>query len=159
MKNNILLNLVFISYFLSACTSATVVNPSDSSPKNSVVPTPSSDTIATVTGVLMVNQQDPMPASRVILVLAEVMESKGTPVVAGFDRMVAPNTLTDHTGQFIFTDVKPGRYALVLDKITEAMLLNDPTSGGDLLFSVEGGKVTDIGRLIYRDLPIFTPTP
>jgi hypothetical protein len=111
-----------------------------------------------VAGTMLLNSVSPEPAYPVLLVLAEVIEVDGKPMVAGFDRATAPSTLTESDGAFIFTDVKPGKYALVVDKIIDAFLLNNPKDGGDLLFEVKPGEITDAGTLIFDSLPI-TPVP
>jgi len=122
-------------------------------PPREVVPTPSGSDKATVTGILKLNKGSPQPAANVILVLAEVHEAEGVPMVAGFDRTTSPSTITDAAGRFIFSDVLPGKYALVFDKVTDAVLLNHPDTGGDLIFDAQPSQVYDAGELIYAELP------
>ena len=121
------------------------------------IPTPAMG-VGVVTGTMLLNSASPEPAYPVLLVLAEVIEIDGKPMVAGFDRSTAPSTLTDRNGIFIFADVKPGKYALVVDRIMDAFLLNNPSDGGDLLFDVKSGEITDAGTLTFDSLPI-TPEP
>ena len=107
---------------------------------------------STITGVLIARADN--PAKRVLLSLAGVIEAAdGTPQVAEFDRASAPKTITDDAGRFVFVDVEPGQYALVVDRITEAFLLNDPITGGNFLFESLPGDILDLGELIHPELP------
>jgi hypothetical protein len=125
-----------------------------------VIPTPSTPDKATITGVLLVDPGSPLPATGVILALANIVpEAKGTPWVAGFERLSSPHTQTDGAGRFVFVDIEPGKYALVLDRLNEAYLLGNPKDGADLIFEPQAGQVLDLGDLIYNSLPGLSPTP
>lgn len=147
---------------LVACSSQPIVQATVSAPDATATPTRSIPTpsagAGVVTGTMLLNSVSPEPAYPVLLVLAEVIEVDGKPMVAGFDRATAPSTLTESDGTFIFPDVKPGKYALVVDRIMDAFLLNNPEDGGDLLFEVKPGEITDAGTLTFDSLPI-TPVP
>ena len=153
---------IFPLILLVACSSqpipqATVSGPDATTTPTKSIPTPSAGA-GIVSGKMLLNSASPEPAYPVLLVLAEVIEVDGKPMVAGFDRSTAPSTLTKSDGAFIFTDVKPGKYALVVDRIMDAFLLNNPKDGGDLLFEVKPGEITDAGTLTFDSLPI-TPVP
>lgn len=129
-------------------------------PLLTVIPTPSTPDKATITGVLLLNPGSPLPATGVILALANIVpEAKGTPWVAGFERLSAPQTQTDGAGRFVFVDIAPGKYALVLDRLNEAYLLGNPKDGADLILGPQPGQVLDLGDLIYASLPGVSPTP
>ena len=147
---------------LGACTVSTPTTPSTSqapaaaSPTSTftIVTTPSSPELSTITGQLMLNPASPRPASQVVLALAEILEiNGGTPALASFDRKTSPNTLTDSTGHFVFKDVPAQRYSLVLDRINESFLLLHPEDGGDFIFEAQPGQVLDLGQLVYSSLP------
>ncbi len=122
------------------------------------IPTPSNPNAATVTGYLLEGENAAQPVSGVIVALAEVvLNAAGTPTAAGYDRQAAPKAETDQDGRFVFRDVKPGHYAFILDRITEAYMLNDPKSGGDMLFNLEPGQILNVGRLVYPKLPGAAP--
>ncbi len=125
-----------------------------------IVPTPSSGEVSVITGMLMVNPELPQPLPGVLLGLATIAHATtGTPFYAQYERTTAPRNQTDSRGRFVFADVPPGRYLLVIDKIREAILLKDPKDvGQDLTFDVEPGQVLDLGELVYINLPI-TPAP
>lgn len=117
-----------------------------------IVQTPASDQVGTVTGRLtrLQSKAPPEPLAGAPLYLGTILKNPD-----GQDRMVelsrdtAPKTNTDAEGRFVFTDVKPGRYGLMLDAPFGTLLLNHPQNGGDLVLDVAGGKVLDIGDLEY----------
>jgi hypothetical protein len=96
----------------------------------------------------------PQPLEWALLYLGEVIEGQdGAPVMAALDKQTAPHTQPDSTGRFAFADVPPGRYALIVDLITSSVVLRQPSDGSDMLIEVVGGEITDLGELIYPDLP------
>jgi len=107
-----------------------------------------------ITGVLQRNTSSPASVSNAILYLGNVhLDANGTPILAGLDKQTAPRVQTDQSGRFVFTDVSPGTYVLVLDRVYQAFLLNDPTSGKDLLIKLQAGQILDLGKLVYASLP------
>ena len=119
------------------------------------VPTPSSADTATVTGVLLVEGEEEVhPVPEVLLYLGKTITlSDGRPGMSSLNKSTAPSTQTNLIGQFIFEDVMPGQYTLVLDQVTSAFLLGAP-EGGDLIIEVQAGKVIDLGELQYNALPV-----
>jgi len=111
----------------------------------------------TVTGRLsMLNSGNITPLKDEILYLAEVISNnEGKSSFASFDRINSPRTTTDAEGRFIFKNVKPGNYGLVIDVITASYLLNKPGTSDPILIEVIGGNVIDLGELIFEDLPII----
>jgi hypothetical protein len=121
-----------------------------------IIPTPS-DNKGVITGVLLEGTEEFEPASNAVLYLADIVASTdGRKAAASFDRATSPNTQTDAHGRFVFSDVEPGEYALVLDRIYNSFLLHDPDGEGDLLFTAEAGETVDLGRLEYLSLPEST---
>lgn len=84
----------------------------------------------------------------------------GKSTLARVDALKAPQAITDAEGNFVFSDLVPDRYVLVLQVPPNNLIkLNNPETGLDMIIDVEGGKITDIGPQ-YHDLPWFTvPTP
>lgn len=119
------------------------------------VPEPSSDSVGTVTGVIVIEEDGGTPAQETILYLGRIiMLDTGQPGMSALDKQTAPLTQTNLAGQFIFSDIEPGNYTLILDRITDSFVLNQP-GGGDLIIPVEGGQITDLGELRYPDLPLI----
>ena len=119
-----------------------------------VIPTPASD-YCTITGVLLV-EPGPKPVASTLLALGGVVENNGTPMLASLEA-TSPRALTDINGRFVFTNIPPGKYTLILDKVFESYLLNHPKDQSDLLIIPEAGQVFDLGNLVYSELPISTP--
>jgi hypothetical protein len=84
--------------------------------------------------------------------------SDSRPGFVSVDKMTAPRAQFDQEGKFIFTNVPPGKYSLVLDLIISTIVLKDPESGGDLLIDVVEGETVDMGTLVYPDVNV-SPQP
>jgi hypothetical protein len=124
------------------------------------VPTPGQPDRSTITGFLMTNTESPTPVGEVSLYLATVhTDETGKPLAASFDRKTALHTQTDAAGRFVFVDVPSQQYALILDRISEAFLLNSPDDNSDMLLNPEAGEILDVGRLVYDSLPEAGPLP
>ena len=105
-----------------------------------------------VSGVLQVGSQ---PAKNALLYLAEtVKDSAGKDSFAAMDRIRSPKTVTDDQGRFVFSNVPPGNYGLILDVITNSYLLMKPGSEEVLLIEVSAEKQVDLGTLLYDSLPL-----
>jgi hypothetical protein len=104
---------------------------------------------------LKTNPAKPAPAPNLILYLADILpETQGTPFLAAFDRVHSVRTTTDAAGRFVFADVVPATYSLILDRISDAYLLTDPKKpGADFIFTAKGGEILDLGELLYAKLP------
>jgi hypothetical protein len=110
----------------------------------------------------MVDQNAPRPVVGALVYLAVILpEVQGTPYLASFDRTTSPRTTTDSQGRFVFADVAPTDYSLVLDRVSEAYLLWDPTQaeGADFIFTSQPGQVLELGELVYSHMPGESPTP
>ena len=176
-RSQVILNtlvLMFVTLSGAACTAevppsrnqSPVVTPSSgvlNSPLSTtvlVIPTPSKPDRVTITGVLLQDVSAPRPVSGVILYLASVLpDSAGQRTLAGVDKTSSPRTITDGSGRFVFADVPAATYSLVLDRITDSYLLNNPTGSGDLLFEPKPGQVLDVGKLVYSSLPAEGSAP
>lgn len=159
------LKLVVIGLLLSACQfsqPAAVVTPSptpavaptqgpaaDPTPSLAplLIPAASADS-GVVHGVLRREVQE-TPINEVDLYLAEIIPGDEEAMrVAGLDTNQAPHAITNANGEFVFTDVQPGEYALALVTPIGSMLIPDPkTPGRDVLFTVEAGQTIDLGTL------------
>jgi len=120
------------------------------------LPTPAAKDRGTVGGVLIrdVSGQPLQPYAEVTLYLASlIVNSAGTPGLAGLDKATAPKAITDSRGAFAFTDVPPGTYALILDTPLSSFILHQPGTGDAMLIEVKGGEIKDLGELHY-DLAI-----
>ncbi len=112
---------------------------------------------ATVTGFLFEGSK---PAAGLIVALAPVLpDAKGTRALASYNQVTASRAVTDASGHFVITNVRPATYALILDRVIESYMLNKPNSGGDMVFTPQAGQVLDLGKLVYDKLPGSQGTP
>lgn len=116
------------------------------------VPTPSSDQVGTVTGKLLNsnNQSAAKPMAKAPIYLGTILKSQtGTEGLVQLVKESAPKAVVDAQGNFVFTNVPPGRYGLMLDTPRGAILLNKPVTGESMVADVKGGQTFDFGELQY----------
>lgn len=114
------------------------------------IPNPDNNTAA-IGGVLIreVSADSFLPVVPQALYLGEVLlNSTGEQALIsqGTD---SPQAQLFQTGVFIFNNVPPGTYALVIDVGFSQFPLTDE-SGTELLIEVEGGKAYDLGQVMVR---------
>jgi len=115
------------------------------------VPQPSSDS-GVITGILLLKGK---PVIDVNVYLADLLKNdQGVESIASFDRTNSLRAFTDNEGRFVFANVKPGKYGLVLDMIVISYLLVYPNGNNTLIIQTEAGKTADLGKLNYSELPI-----
>jgi len=108
-----------------------------------------------VRGVLAVGVGEVKPVAGAILYLAEVLKDEGgNEAAASMDRINSPRTSTNTEGAFLFSNVPPGKYALVLDRVLDSFMLLEPNTGESLIIEVAAGHEVDLGTLEYESLPI-----
>lgn len=111
------------------------------------LPTPSSSEVAVVGGVLV---RDGHPGDTKLQLARVIRSEDGTPLIASLGDKTSPTTVTDEHGRFLFTDVPPDTYGLVLVTPLGSLLFRDDT-GANLLFDVVAGEVLDIG-VVHTDI-------
>jgi hypothetical protein len=149
MQHNSILRyslLIAIVFLLNSCSSA-----------SSITPFPTSHTGGTVTGVLSTDSPE-NPPEGIPVYLGEVLLANGTPAMASLDKQTAPKTLLGSDGRFVFINVPPGTYSLIVDMVIRTVIVLDPATGGDILIEVKEGETVDLGSLTLQDLSI-TPQP
>lgn len=119
-----------------------------------VVPEPSSAEVGVVHGTLFrtVEGAERIPVAGYYIYLAPTITSTdGVEGMVQLNINTAPRAELNGLGQFVFTDVPPGRYGLMLDSGIKggALLLNDPQDGGNFIIEITGGDTQDLGELAY----------
>jgi hypothetical protein len=117
-------------------------------------PTPAPDT-GVVTGTILHNGKQ---IKRATIYLAEVLrDEQQLQSVAAFDPVNSPRAYLDPEGKFVFANIEPGEYNLVLDFVVSNLLLGHPDGSGPIFLMVEAGETVDLGTLDYPDLPEPSP--
>lgn len=110
------------------------------------IPEPAADS-ATVSGIIIdiTTQRAPFESDLYLGIAQET--NKGLPVVT-LDREQAPVTTPLKNGQFVFTDVPPGTYGIVLFNPDISFLLDDPNEPErSMMITIQAGQVVDLGVL------------
>jgi hypothetical protein len=116
-------------------------------PKKIDVPNPNTNN-GVVTGFLLIQGENkPYPGE---LYLGEMVlaDQPGAPPLIGFSEKDSPKAEFDQSGRFVFKDVKPGDYGLILWNPVSYFLLNDPNSDKNIKVVVKIGEITDLG-IVY----------
>lgn len=111
--------------------------------------------LASITGFLVLEEGGKIkPVKNAILYLAPVLKDEnGIERVVSFDRFSSNKAITDENGKFTFFNVEFNKYGIVLDRVLNSYLLNDPNTNSDMLFTIKEAKEYNIGELRYEFLP------
>lgn len=119
------------------------------------IPTPTvtpDTTKGNIKGTLLRNNQGVPEA---ILYLAEIIkDDKGNDRLASFNPFESPSTTTNTEGVFIFPNVAPGKYQLVLYTVVNAYFLYYPGEKKEIIVTVKENQTIDVGKLNYDSLPL-----
>ncbi|HKZ36802.1 MAG TPA: hypothetical protein VJ184_04065 [Chryseolinea sp.] len=127
------------------------VNPTETDnfhPDTVTIPKPGSDT-GVVTGKILLENSE-MPYLNSLLLLGEVSnpDTEGYPPLVGFSLETDPKAIQAKNGLFVFDNIKPGEYGIVLWSPISTFLLSDLQTGDTLFVTVKAGEVSDIG-IVY----------
>lgn len=116
-----------------------------------------SATAGAVTGRIFLNNEKGFRAvSGLLIGLAEVLKGDdGIEKAAGYDPSTAPRGELRTDGAFVIDNVPVGRYGVILDAVTTSILLKEVENpDNSLIITVEANKVTDLGNLVYDNIPL-----
>jgi hypothetical protein len=114
------------------------------------LPSPADSRMAVIGGVLLRLQPDGnlAPISDITLYLAPVVyTSDHREWLVGLDEAADPKTSTNQTGVFVFSNIAPGKYGLVLKTPVGGFLLKK-RDGEDLLIEAVAGQSLNLGEVI-----------
>lgn len=94
------------------------------------------------------------PMANTRLFLAKMITDEGAPLeVARLNEESAPSSLTDAKGQFVFVNVEPAKYALIIKFPMAAILAHDVVMGQDVVADVVADEVVELGEVSLEILP------
>lgn len=106
---------------------------------------------AILTGVLKVEHTDTAMMGVELYLANHIGATPDTPMYS-MDPSSAPRTATDNEGYFVFRDVPPGHYAIVVWSPFNSFLIRDPKTKLSFALDVQPNQVYDIGTF-YEPLP------
>lgn len=118
-----------------------------------IIPT-SQPGLATVRGVLPKAYLETIAPNYATIYLGEWIETSDPkyPIV-GLEKTTSPSALLDsNTGEFLFYDVSPGEYGVLVERpLSVPVLLNDPETGHTLYLKLEPGDIVDLGVVVLSE--------
>jgi hypothetical protein len=102
------------------------------------------------TGVLVGQLLSPGPGGEpyygtVYLARTITTDQEGMPPIVAFSEGVDPSAEQDRTGRFVFKEIEPGTYALVIWTPVASTVISDLETNEYRLFEIKAGEVTDVG--------------
>lgn len=110
------------------------------------VPSPASG-LGVVTGFLLVGGEGGQPyfGNAVYLGHALAPSDPAFPPMISLSESEDPLAVMDQTGRFLFVDVEPGTYGLVLWSPVGSAPMQDPATGAYMIIEVKADQVIDLG--------------
>ncbi len=110
------------------------------------VPSPASG-LGVVTGFLLVGGEGGQPyfGNAVYLGHALAPSDPAFPPMISLSETEDPLAVMDQTGRFLFVDVEPGTYGLMLWSPVGSAPMQDPVTGTYMLIEVKAGETVDLG--------------
>jgi len=116
------------------------------------IPTPSADS-GVVSGKLL-GKTDDQPYIAPGLYLGKLIrsnqEDSDTPPLIGISTGSDPKAIQANDGTFVFTDVPPGEYVLIIWAPMSIVPITDPETQSELIVTIEAGDAVDLGT-VYVD--------
>jgi len=105
--------------------------------------------------IVVVRPTGDVAVSGLVIGLAEViLGDDGLPKASGYEASTAPKATTDDYGRFVFDNLKPGAYTLILDAVVTQYQLDEAETGDTILVEVKADEIVELGELRYPSLPI-----
>ena len=115
-------------------------------PESLVIPEPGKDT-GIVVGQL-VSGSDKQPVLGALYLARTIKPDEGDmPPIVAFSDSTDPLAVQDQSGRFLFTDITPGIYALVIWNPVTSTVIQDEETKEYRLIEVKAGEVTDLGTI------------
>jgi hypothetical protein len=140
------LSLIFSALiFLSSCSpKSSEINPLSTFTPMAVL-TPAAGTA--IIGGNLIDKATNKPPIEGTLFLGEVtLMTNGKPIVP-LDRMNDAYALLGPNGDFVFQNIKPGKYGLIFYTPELNFLIDDPKGNGSLILDINSDEVIDVGKI------------
>lgn len=105
-----------------------------------------------VKGKLLLNGRPVVDVN--IFLAAIIKDTTGEEIIADMDQLSSPRSYTNSQGEFLVSNVDPGRYAVIIDVAVNSSLLFKVESNDPLLVTVSRDTTVDLGDMNYQELPI-----
>lgn len=120
-------------------------SPSVELPASLEIPEPEADS-GIVTGQLLTPGPGGSPyIGSLYLASTIASDQEGFPPIVAFSDQVDPLAVQDQSGRFLFTDIAPGNYSLVIWNPVASTVIEEPGTNDYMVFEVKAGEVTDLG--------------
>lgn len=135
IKYKAIILLFFVAGFLSSCTSNQGVTS---------IPTPTTGKATASGRIVSINTGKPYQDATVRL--AEIYRNEQGDGAYALDTATSPIAITDKNGYFIFSDIEPREYVLVIgDPMTRYVIISSE-SGEVNVFNCLPDKITELGE-------------
>jgi hypothetical protein len=116
-------------------------------PRSITIPSPEAGQ-GTVTGTLLFSGEGAGPYYATLILAGTTDSGKaGYPPTITFSVEEDPVAVQDQTGKFLFDNIPPGSYALVIWDPPVNPIIQNPDSDEYLIFDVVAGEITDLGEV------------
>lgn len=123
------------------------VDPGSSKPGLSV-PTPAS-TMAVIHGTILSKDTNKPPEAVFYLAANSTANTEGVPAVLAFSNQSSPRAEVTEEGEFVFRDVEPGQYAMMLWYPAKEPYFVPAADGQDYLWvNAKAGELLEMGEVL-----------
>lgn len=149
----ILRTFLIMTFFLqifTACQANPKPNTTDSVITESIlsIPTPT-DTTSIIHGKLISKETNSPPEAIFYLAANSTANTKNAPAVLAFSNQNSPRAEVTATGEFVFRNVNPGQYAMMLWFPSKEPYFIPATDGQDYLWvNAKAGELLDLGKVV-----------
>ena len=114
-----------------------------------VVPTPRADLGIVVGKLLSTDNGNPPYLATLYLGSTIEADKADFPPLVSLDETTDPKATQDESGAFVFIDIKPGIYAVIVWDPYTSIVIQDEKKENYLTFEVKAGEITDLGTILY----------
>lgn len=141
---------IFLLLIVTACKqnpASNLANPKDSSPTLSV-PTPA-ETTAVIHGTIISKETNKAPEAIFYLAANSTANTKDAPAVLAFSNQNSPRAEVTDVGEFVFRNVEPGQYAMMLWFPSKEPFFIHALDGQDYMWvNAKAGDMLELGEVI-----------